>query len=149
MKKILCVLMVMLAGIMLVACTVVFAEAQPPEIDGPVLTDAGEETVTVEAPAETHGEATPFSWAQLATIAGATAATLLIVQFLKLPVDKVFGKVPTRIVAYIIALALMLVATAFTTGITPQDALLAVVNAFIVALAAMGSYEITFKKLEH
>ena len=44
----------------------------------------------------------PFSWEQLATIAGATLATLLIVQLLKLPLDKVW-KIPTRIVARIMS----------------------------------------------
>ena len=29
----------------------------------------------------------PFTWEQLATIAGATLATLLVVQLLKLPID--------------------------------------------------------------
>lgn len=86
----------------------------------------------------------PFSWAQLATIAGATTATLLVVQLLKLPLDRVW-KIPTRIVAYFIALIIMLVATAFTEGLTPSNALLAVVNAVIVALAAMGAYEMTFR----
>jgi len=88
----------------------------------------------------------PFSWEQLATIAGATLATLLVVQLLKLPIDKVW-KIPTRIVAYVIALIVMLLATHFTVGITWSNGILAAVNAVIVALAAMGSYEITFAKL--
>ena len=88
----------------------------------------------------------PFSWEQLATIAGATLATLLVVQLLKLPIDKVW-KIPTRIIAYLIALAIMILATYFTTGLTWNNAILAAVNAVIVALAAMGSYEITFAKL--
>lgn len=146
MKKILCVLIVALVGMMILACTVVYAEAQPPEADGSTVNDAGEEIVTVEAPAEVKDEQVPFTWAYLATIAGATAATLLIVQFLKLPLDKVFGHIPTRIVAYVIALVLMLVSTFFTTGLTAENALLAAVNAFVVALAAMGSYEVTFAK---
>ena len=89
----------------------------------------------------------PFSWEMLGTIAGAAAATLLIVQLLKLPLDKVW-KIPTRIVVYIIALILTILAKAFTGGITAEDALLAAVNAVIVALTAMGAYEITFAKLE-
>ena len=97
-------------------------------------------------PAPAPGE--PLTWAYLATIAGATAATLLIVQFLKVPLDKVW-KIPTRAFVYFIALALLLVATAFTTGLTADTALLTVVNAFIVALTAYGSYEVTFHKLEH
>lgn len=86
----------------------------------------------------------PFSWSQLATIAGATTATLLIVQLLKLPLDKIW-KIPTRLVAYVIALIIMIVATAFTEGLTASNAGLAVINAVIVALAAMGAYEMTFR----
>ena len=89
----------------------------------------------------------PFTWAQLATIAGATAAVLLIVQLLKLPLDKVW-KIPTRIVVYIISLILLLLATLFTDGLTVQTGLLTAVNAVIVALAAMGAYEMTFRKLD-
>lgn len=95
--------------------------------------------------AEGELPADPLDWNQLATIGGATMITLLIVQLLKLPVDKIW-KVPTRIVAYVIALIVMLLATYFTTGITLSNALLAAVNAVIVALAAMGSYEVTFAK---
>lgn len=90
----------------------------------------------------------PFTWEQLATIAGATMATLLIVQLLKLPIDKVW-KIPTRIIVYFIALIVMLVATYFTTGLDWSKAGLAVLNAVIVALAAMGTYEISFRKLEN
>lgn len=89
----------------------------------------------------------PFTWEQLATIAGATLATVLIVQLLKLPLDKVW-KIPTRIVVYFIALIILLCATLFTTGLTVQNGILTAVNAVIVALAAMGAYEMTFKKLE-
>ena len=89
----------------------------------------------------------PFTWAQLATIAGATAAVLLIVQLLKLPLDKVW-KIPTRIVVYVISLIILLLATLFTDGITLQTGLLTAVNAVIVALAAMGAYEMTFRRLD-
>lgn len=87
----------------------------------------------------------PFTWQYIATIAGATAATLLIVQLLKLPLDKIW-RIPTRIWVYIIALALMLAATTFTSGLDLQTALLTAVNAVIVALAAMGAYEMTFNR---
>lgn len=89
----------------------------------------------------------PFTWAQLATIAGATAAVLLIVQLLKLPLDRVW-KIPTRIVVYIISLILLLLANLFTDGITLQGGILTAINAVIVALAAMGAYEMTFRKLD-
>ena len=70
---------------------------------------------------------------------------LLIVQLLKLPLDKLW-KIPTRIWVYLIALILMLLATVFTTGLSVETALLTSVNAVIVALAAMGAYDLTFAK---
>ena len=89
----------------------------------------------------------PFTWASLATMAGASGATLLIVQFLKLPLDRVW-KIPTRLLAYGISLALMLAAALFTTGLSFETGALCVVNAFVSALAAFGSYELTFGKKE-
>lgn len=131
MKKLFCVIVVLL-GVILIACSVTaYAESLPP--------DAAQET-----PGE---QQQPFTWEQLATIAGATAAVVLIVQFLKLPLDHIW-KIPTRIVVYIMALVILLIATAFTTGLTPQSAILTAVNAFIVALSAMGAYELTFKKYD-
>lgn len=89
----------------------------------------------------------PFTWEYLATIAGGTVATLLIVQLLKLPLDRVW-KIPTRLVAYIIALVISLLAMQFTGGLTIESGVLAAINAVIIALAAMGAYEITFRKLQ-
>ena len=89
----------------------------------------------------------PFTWEYLATIGGATLATMLIVQLLKLPLDKVW-KIPTRIIVFLIASVVLLLATHFTAGLTAQNALLTIINAVIVALAAMGGYELTFAKLE-
>ena len=89
----------------------------------------------------------PFTWQYIATIAGATAATLLIVQLLKLPLDKVW-KIPTRIIVFVIAFVVLILATYFTQGLSWNTALLTVINAVIVALTAMGGYELTFAKLE-
>ena len=88
------------------------------------------------------------SWAYLATMGGAVAATTLIVQFLKVPIDKIW-KIPTRFVVYFIALIIMLVAEYITQRglILDQTALIAV-NAILVTMAAMGTYEATFKRLE-
>lgn len=119
MKKLLCCLVLLFS--LLLTCSVALAEG--------------------ELPTE------PFSWEQLATIAGATMATVLIVQLLKLPLDNVW-KIPTRIVVYFIALIILLCATLFTSGLTIQNGILTAVNAVIVALAAMGAYEVTFRKLE-
>lgn len=102
----------------------------------PVLAMA-EETAPVE----------PYTWEYLGTIAGAAAFTLLVVQFFKVPLDKVW-KIPTRVLVYIIALVTMLVATIFTDGLTIEKGILAAVNALLAALTAMGAYEVTFAKLE-
>ena len=120
MKRLIIALMIALSVVML--CSVALAEG--------------------ELPTE------PFTWQYIATIAGATAATLLIVQLLKLPLDKVW-KIPTRIIVYVIALIIMLVATGFTVGLTASNAGLAAINAVIVALAAMGAYEMTFRQLDN
>lgn len=109
--------------------------------------DTADATTDITA-SEAGTPAEPFTWQYLASIAGAAAFTLLVVQFLKAPLDKVW-KIPTRVFAYIIALLTMLVATAFTTGLDIQTALLAVVNAFIAALTAYGAYEVTFAKLDN
>ena len=88
-------------------------------------------------------EPAAYSWAQLATVIGATAATLLIVQYVKLPLDKVW-KIPTRAIVYIIGLAIITAAQAFTKGLSLGEVPLLIFNAFLVSTAAMGSYEITF-----
>lgn len=98
-----------------------------------------------EMPGGNAGE--PLTWEYLATIAGAAAFTLLIVQFFKVPLDKVW-KMPTRVFAYLVALGIMLVATAFTAGLKWENALLVCANAFIAAMTAYGAYEITFKKMD-
>ena len=107
-------------------------------------TYAEPETISEPDPV-TPGE--PLTWAYLATIAGAAAATLLIVQFLKVPLDK-FCHIPTRLFVYIVCLILMLLGTAFTIGLTVNNALLTAVNAFVAALTAYGGYEVTFAKID-
>lgn len=133
MKKLICIMFLALALVLILVPVFAFAEAEhPPE----VVTD----------PKPVPGE--PLTWEYLVTIAGATAATLLIVQFLKVPLDRVW-KIPTRAFVYFVALTILLVATAFTIGLSVDNALLTVVNAFVVALAAYGSYELTFRKIDN
>lgn len=105
----------------------------------PVMALAEGET-TAATPTE------PLTWAYLATIAGAATFTLLVVQLFKVPLDKVW-KIPTRVFVYIVCLATMLLATAFTTGLTVENAALAALNAVLATFTAMGEYEITFAKL--
>ena len=105
------------------------------------LAEVAVEVVASELPTQ------PVTWEQLATIGGAAMATMLIVQLLKLPLDKVW-KIPTRIIVFVIAFIILILATYFTQGLSWSTALLTVINAVIVALTAMGGYELTFKKLE-
>ena len=105
------------------------------------LAEVAVEVVASEIPTN------PVSWAQLATIGGAAMATMLIVQLLKLPLDKVW-KIPTRIIVFVISFIVLGLATYFTQGLDWSVALLTTINAVIVALTAMGGYELTFKKIE-
>lgn len=105
------------------------------------LEEVAIEVVASELPTQ------PVTWAQLATISGAAMATMLIVQLLKLPIDKVW-KIPTRIIVFLIAAIILCLATYFTQGLSWNTALLTVINAVIVALTAMGGYELTFAKIE-
>jgi hypothetical protein len=93
------------------------------------------------------GNMQAYDWSGLGTIAGATAATLMIVQLIKAPLDKVL-KIPTRLVVYAIALIIMLLAQIFGGGLTAESAVLAAINAVMVALSAYGAYEVTFKSSE-
>ena len=105
------------------------------------LVEVATEVVASEIPTN------PVTWEQLSTIGGAALATMLIVQLLKLPLDKVW-KIPTRIIVFVIAFVVLILATYFTQGLSWNTALLTVINAVIVALTAMGGYELTFAKLE-
>ena len=89
-----------------------------------------------------------ISWAFLATMSGAVAATTLIVQFLKVPIDKVW-KIPTRFIVYLFSVLILVAAECITQGgITIARVGLLALNAILVATAAMGAYEATFAKLE-
>ena len=78
--------------------------------------------------------------AYLGTSVGATAVTLLFVQFFKPVISQ---KLNTRLFTYIVALVLVVFVTAATGG-SWVDYGLSVINAGIIALAAMGAYQPTF-----
>ncbi|MEL7609738.1 MAG: hypothetical protein AAGU74_09555 [Bacillota bacterium] len=78
-----------------------------------------------------------FTWAMLATYAGATVATGLLTQWLKC----IFATVPTQIVSYGIALIVLLAATLFTSGLTFESGALCIINAAVVSLASNGAYD--------
>jgi hypothetical protein len=89
-----------------------------------------------------------ITWEFLGTMSGATAAVLLIVQFLKAPLDRLW-KIPTRLVAYFFAIVILIAVEIVTKGALPFDRFfLLLLNAIIVAVAAMGAYAATFQKHE-
>lgn len=88
-----------------------------------------------------------LTWGFLATFAGSVATVTLIVQFLKLQVDKVW-RIPTRYIVYLISLVVLFAVMGFTEAITPEKAALTALNAIVVTMAAMGFYDVTLKKIE-
>ena len=138
MKKIVAILF----AVVLMLCACAFA-AEIIEVAADVaqgveaVTDVAQSAPPATLPTE------PFTWKALGTIAGCTAFALLFVQLIKAPLDKVW-KIPTRALVYVVCLILMLASAAFNGGLTIESAALAVVNAVIPTLAAMGAYEMTF-----
>lgn len=79
-----------------------------------------------------------FTWQTLVTFAGASVATAIITQFLKEPLKKI----PTQLVSYVIALLILLVATAATGGAGDWTAWAIIpLNAILVSLASNGTFE--------
>jgi hypothetical protein len=76
----------------------------------------------------------------LATFAGLVAAVSLIVQFTKSIIKKKFGDGIVRLYAFIIALVLTFIFAHSGTG--ADEILLTIINSIIVAITAMGGYEI-------
>jgi hypothetical protein len=105
----------------------------------PAFADDGSTATTVDS---------YITWEFLGTMSGVTAAVLLIVQFIKAPLDKVW-KVPTRFIVYFISVILLFIIEYVSKGLITFDRVcLILLNAIIVTVAAMGSYEATFHKLE-
>lgn len=80
-----------------------------------------------------------FTWKMLLTSSGAAAATALITQLVKeLPWVR---KLPTRVLSYFIALAVMLLAAAATGCARWDEYAMAAINAVVTALAANGAFD--------
>lgn len=86
-----------------------------------------------------------YSWTLLTSVAGASAFTLAVVQFIKAPLDKVW-KIPTRVLAYVISFAVMLASRILVEGFSLEALLYSAVNALVSGSTAIGAYEVTFKK---
>jgi len=80
-----------------------------------------------------------FTWSALGTYAGAVLVTTLITQLVK--GIGFIGKIPTRIVSYVIALIMLLGANTAAGTLDWATAGLCVVNAVVVALASNGAHD--------
>ncbi|MDR1619649.1 MAG: hypothetical protein LBS18_03195 [Clostridiales bacterium] len=80
-----------------------------------------------------------FTWAMLATYAGAVLATAALTQLLK--GAGFIAKIPTRLFSYIIALIVLLAGTFFTGALTLESAALCLLNAAVVSLAGNGAFD--------
>ena len=121
MKKIFAILMAMLM-VMLPAIAVAEAPATASTAD--VIAEVTE----------------PLTWEYLVTVGGCALFVLIVVQLTKAQVDKLI-KIPTAWYAYILAVITMLLATAFTAGLTPSSAILTLFNGWIVASTASRTYD--------
>ncbi len=77
-------------------------------------------------------------WATLGTLAGASAIVATIVQITKK--SALVQKLPTQVWSYLLALVVLLLANAFTTGLTGESAARCLLNAAIVSLTTNGGY---------
>ena len=80
-----------------------------------------------------------FTWANLATYAGATLATSLITQVVK--GIGFIANIPTRITSYVIAVVILIAATFFTGAFTLETAALCLINGVVVSLASNGAFD--------
>lgn len=76
----------------------------------------------------------------LKTFVGLTTAVTVIVQFTKSLVKKRFGDTMVRLYAFIVALILTFIFARESFGI--QDIILTIINALMITVASMGSYEL-------
>lgn len=88
-----------------------------------------------------------FTWEMLGTYAGCTAAVGIVTQLIKGVPGIV--KIPTQLVSYAVAVVVMLCATGFTSGLTPDGIMLTVFNAAVVSLASNGAHAAAVKMTEN
>ena len=79
-----------------------------------------------------------FNWNLLGSYAGVTLAVAVLTQITKgIPFVE---RMPTQLWSYALALVTLLVTAAFGSGLSPQSAVLALINAALVSLSSNGGY---------
>lgn len=84
-----------------------------------------------------------FDWNMLGGFAGAAFAVGLITQITK-DIPGIV-KMPTQLWSYMLALAVLLLSQAFTSGLTLSGAVISLFNAAMVSLSANGGYQAMLK----
>ena len=87
-----------------------------------------------------------FSWETLSTISGSTVFVSLFVQFTKGLTDKLPFHLDTKLYVYLVSLFTLVSANLFTIGFSLEAVVLAIFNALLVAMAAIGGYD-TLEKI--
>lgn len=80
-----------------------------------------------------------FSWEVLATLAGASSAVFLVVNLTK---DLIPSGIPVRLYAWVLAWVILCTAAVATGNFSGPVIIINLLNGGIVALAAMGEYEV-------
>ena len=83
-----------------------------------------------------------FDWQTIGTFSGAVAATVFVVQMLKVPIDKLWH-IPTQYVVYVVSLSILILAQLFLPGgggFAWYNLLPCIFNAVLVSLTAMSTY---------
>ena len=80
-----------------------------------------------------------FTWQGLVTYTEATLATAMITQLIK--ETGFLKRLPTRLLSYIVAAALLIVSTIANEGFDWKQLALTFVNAIVVALASNGAFD--------
>jgi hypothetical protein len=83
------------------------------------------------------------TWASMGTLAGAVIVILLITQYVK----KWLGKFDIQLFVVLLA-QIILQAVAFILGYTWQEHIISIINAFIVATSAMGTFDSSIARVE-
>ena len=82
------------------------------------------------------------TWQSLTGFGGCLAMVILLTQF-----TKAF-RIPTQLLSYIWAVLILLLGTAFTSGLDVESAALSLFNAVIISIASNGGYEVITKIFE-
>lgn len=80
-----------------------------------------------------------IDWSYLSTFAGCLVIVLAVTEVIK---NFVFiKKIPTQIVSWALAFAVIVLSNVFTDGVTVSEIVLAAFNSVFISLAANGGYD--------